>query len=85
MVVCGLARTTRRKSLTRAKPLSRKAARGVVRALQGFSTRSYPGTMPMNHRRLHRERIRSAYLHLFALLILLPAFLPLPLLITLGK
>jgi hypothetical protein len=41
--------------------------------------------MAMNHRRLHRERLRSAYLHLFALLILLPVFLPLPLLITLGK
>ena len=39
----------------------------------------------MSHRRLHRERLRSAYLHLFVLLILLPAFLPLPLLITLGK
>jgi len=33
----------------------------------------------MNHRRLHRARLRSAYLHLFVLLILLPAFLPLPL------
>jgi hypothetical protein len=85
MVVCGLARTTRRKSLTRAKPLSRKAALGVVRGLQGLSTRSYPGTMAMNNRSLHRQRLRSAYLHLFVLLILLPAFLPLPLLITLGK
>jgi hypothetical protein len=35
--------------------------------------------------RLHRERVRSAYLHLFALLILLPAFLPLPLLLALAK
>ena len=34
----------------------------------------------MNHRRLHRDRVRSAYLHLFSLLILLPAILPLPLL-----
>lgn len=65
--------------------MSRKAAHGVVRGLQGLSTRSYPGTIAMNHRRLHRERMRSAYLHLFVLLILLPAFLPLPLLITLGK
>ena len=53
--------------------------------MQGLSTRSYPGTIAMNHRRLHRERMRSAYLDLFVLLILLPAFLPLPLLITLGK
>ena len=53
--------------------------------MRGFSTRSYPGTIAMNHRRLHRERLRSAYLHLFVLLILLPAFLPLPLLITLAK
>ena len=30
--------------------------------------------------RLHRQRMRSAYLHLFVLLIMLPAFLPLPLL-----
>lgn len=35
--------------------------------------------------RLHRHRLRSAYLHLFALLILLPAFLPLPLLFALTK
>ena len=35
--------------------------------------------------RLRRERLRSAYLHLFALLILLPAFLPLPLLFVLAK
>jgi hypothetical protein len=41
--------------------------------------------MAMNHRRLHRERLRSAYLHLFALFILLPAFLPLPLLFTVAK
>jgi hypothetical protein len=39
----------------------------------------------MNYRRLHRERLRSAYLHLFALLVLLPAFLPLPLLFALAK
>jgi len=39
----------------------------------------------MNHRRLHRERLRSAYLHLFFLLVFLPAILPLPLLITLAK
>lgn len=38
----------------------------------------------MNHR-LRRDRMRSAYLHLFALLILLPAFLPLPLLFALSK
>lgn len=37
----------------------------------------------MNHR-LRRERLRSAYLHLFALLILLPALLPLPYLFLLG-
>ena len=35
--------------------------------------------------RLHRQRMRSAYLHLFTLLILLPAFLPLPLLFALAK
>jgi hypothetical protein len=34
----------------------------------------------MNSRLLRRDRMRSAYLHLFALLILLPAILPLPLL-----
>jgi len=39
----------------------------------------------MNHRRLHRDRVRSAYLHLFALLILLPAILPLPLLFSVAK
>jgi hypothetical protein len=37
------------------------------------------------NRRLQRERLRSAYLHLFVLLILLPAFLPLPLLFALAK
>jgi hypothetical protein len=35
--------------------------------------------------RMHRQRWRNACLHLFALLILLPAFLPLPLLITLAR
>lgn len=35
--------------------------------------------------RLDRQRLRSAYLHLFALLVMLPAFLPLPLLLTLAK
>jgi predicted nucleic acid-binding Zn ribbon protein len=33
----------------------------------------------MNSRH-HRERVRNAWLHLFLLLILLPALLPLPLL-----
>jgi hypothetical protein len=33
--------------------------------------------------RLRRQRMRSAYLHLFVLLILLPAFMPLPLLFAL--
>lgn len=37
------------------------------------------------NRRLRRERLRSAYLHLFVLLIMLPAFLPLPLLFALTK
>ena len=57
----------------------------MVRRLRDLSTRSYPGTIAMNHRRLHRERLRSAYLHLFFLLVFLPAILPLPLLITLAK
>jgi len=39
----------------------------------------------MTSKRLHRERVRSAYLHLFALMILLPAILPLPLLFVLPK
>jgi hypothetical protein len=34
----------------------------------------------MNYRLRHRARVRNAYLHLFALLILLPALLPVPLL-----
>lgn len=34
---------------------------------------------------VHRKRLRSAYLHLFVLLVLLPAFLPLPLLFALAK
>ena len=33
----------------------------------------------MTTRDLRRERVRNAYLHLFALLILLPAVMPLPL------
>jgi hypothetical protein len=33
----------------------------------------------MTNRELRRERVRNAYLHLFALLILLPAVMPLPL------
>lgn len=35
--------------------------------------------------RRHRQRMRSAYLHLFTVFILLPAFLPLPLLFALPK
>lgn len=37
----------------------------------------------MTPRLRHRERVRNAYLHLFALLILLPALLPVPLLLLL--
>jgi hypothetical protein len=37
----------------------------------------------MNSSQLRRERMRSAYLHLFAILILLPALMPLPLLLAL--
>ena len=39
---------------------------------------------PMKYRS-HRARVRNAWLHLFVLLILLPAFLPLPLLFALAK
>lgn len=34
-------------------------------------------------RSLHRERMRNAYLHLFAFLILVPALMPLPLFVLL--
>jgi hypothetical protein len=34
----------------------------------------------MTSRNLRRQRMRNAYMHLFALLILLPAVMPLPLL-----
>lgn len=59
----------------RCKCLSRKAFGAVVRGLLGALTRTSEAT-PMN--RLRRDRMRSAYLHLFAMLMLLPAILPLP-------
>lgn len=49
-------------------------------ACTGSEPESHRDTIPMNYRLRHRERVRNAYLQLFALLILLPALLPVPLL-----
>jgi hypothetical protein len=35
--------------------------------------------------RLHRERLRNAWLHLFLLLVMLPVLLPLPLLFAISR
>ena len=42
-------------------------------------------TGEMKSSRLHRERVRNAWLHLFLLLVMLPALLPLPLLFSLAR
>ena len=60
--------------------LVRKRFPKVARGLRGGSPQAALEARAMTRSNLRRERMRNAYLHLFGLLILLPAVMPLPLL-----